>query len=403
MAEKSSFPLIRIGLIGPGMRLRMVVSGMLGSAPAGSIRVIAAYDPEPLSHASLRKELGYNFDQSSSEEDLARRPDIDWIFIGSWNCFHARQAIAALEAGKNVFCEKPLATSLGDCIAIRNAAQRSGRVFAFGLVLRYSPFYSKLRELLASGLLGKIVSLEFNETLHFGHGGYIFGDWRRLQENAGSHILEKCCHDINLVNWMVESVPIRVASFGGRDVFVPENAGRIEEIGPGKDGLPAYQGWLNPNAEHSNPFTSGADICDNQVAILEYANGVRATFHTNCHAAIPERRMYILGSRGALRADMISGRIEFAPIGYNSDVELVNTGVRGGHGGGDDFMARSLARTLLHGEPPLASVREGMCSAIAAFGINQAQSEGRVVDLRPMWHEAGIDPFTIMSTAPVAL
>ena len=95
----------------------------------------------------MRKDCRADFQAVASEEALARHAEADWIFIGSWNAFHARQAIAALGAGKNVFCEKPLATTLEDCLAVQRAVRNSGCVFAFGLVLRYSPHYQKIREL----------------------------------------------------------------------------------------------------------------------------------------------------------------------------------------------------------------------------------------------------------------
>ena len=80
--------------------------------------------------------------------------------------------VAAIEAGKHVVCEKPLATTLDDCEAIRAAARRSpGGIFFFGLVLRYSPFYRRVKQLLEDGEIGRIVSFEFNETLPFFHGG----------------------------------------------------------------------------------------------------------------------------------------------------------------------------------------------------------------------------------------
>jgi predicted dehydrogenase len=384
-------PVIRLGIIGAGGRLRGVLSGILQHALVGQIRVVSAYDPAPESLLALKGLVGYDFEHARSEDDVIRHPEVDWVFIGSWNCFHARQAVAALEAGKHVFCEKPLATTFEDCLAIRDAAARTDRVFAFGLVLRYAPHYARIHEIVDSGALGKIVSFEFNETIGFNHGGYIFGDWRRLQSQAGSHILEKCCHDLDLANWLTGSVPVRVASFGGRNFFVPENAGRVQEIGPNETGLPAYHGWPWASAVQLNPFTSEAEICDNQVVILEYASGARATFHANCNAGIPERRMYVLGDRAALRADLNTGIIEIGRIGWNSEIEKIDTGANGGHGGGDETMTPALVRTMLQGEPPLASVNEGICSTVTALGIDQSLAEGRIVDLMPFWKEAGIN------------
>ena len=378
---------LRIGIIGAGGHLRGVLRRVLDEA-AGRTRVTVAHDPYPASLTALRDQLGYDFASAPSDEVVAQSPDVDWVFIGSWNCFHARQAIAALRAGKNVFCEKPLATNLNDCLAIRDAARETGRVFAFGLVLRYAPLYQKVRELVASGALGRIVSFEFNETLGFTHGGYIFGNWRRKSENAGSHLLEKCCHDLDLANWIVDSVPVTVASFGGRDFFVPANASHVDRLGPDAHGNPAYSGWADP--QRVAPFSEGADIVDNQVAILTYTNGVRATFHTNCNSALPERRFHICGTEGTLRADAYTGRIEWRRIGHDTKPEEISLGDSGGHAGGDEFMARALVDCLFKGQAPLASVAEGLTSAVAAFAIDQALQENKVVDLRPLWQRCGI-------------
>lgn len=379
---------IKLGLIGTGGRLRGIIRRLLREAPPGSIQVAAAYDPDPKSLLALESDCGPGFERMPSEEALTGHSDIDWVFIGSWNVFHARQAIAALQAGKNVFCEKPLATTLEDCLAVKAAVEKTGRLFAFGLVLRYSPHYQKIREMVQGGSIGRIISFEFNETLGFNHGGYIFGNWRRKTKNAGSHILEKCCHDLDLMNWITGDLPIRVASFGGRDFFIPAHEHHVARIGLSSSGVPAYETW--PDSDRTNPFGGDADIMDNQVAILQYAQGVRATFHTNCNAGIPERRLYLCGTEGAIRADAITGLIEWQRIGHATQIEQIPTGVAGGHAGGDEIMARGLVETLLHGKPPLASVDDGIRSAAVAFAIDQAVQEQRVVDVGPLWQSAGV-------------
>ena len=392
MESSNSPQTVHLGLIGCGDRLRTVVKAILNADPEDRIRVVAAFDPDPISREALCSEFGPEVQTYATEEALVQDPTIDWVFIGSWNCHHARQAILALNAGKNVFCEKPLAVSLEDCLAIADAARKSGKTFAFGLVLRYSPHYQKIKEVLDSGAIGQIVSFEFNETLGFNHGGYIFGNWRRERKNAGTHLLEKCCHDLDLANWMVGSLPVQVASFGGRDFFKPENARHVARIGPDKEGTAAYASWPFPQPHRSDPFDGQPDIFDNQVAILQYANGVRGTFHTNCNCAIAERRFYLCGTEGTLRADLMTGMVEVQRIGWETPVEKIDTQVAGGHGGGDESMGKSMAGTLLRGEAPAASMKEGIQSALVAFGIDQADDEGRRVDLTAAWQRAGIDP-----------
>ncbi|CAN5551803.1 Gfo/Idh/MocA family oxidoreductase [soil metagenome] len=380
---------IGIGLIGPGRRLRSVVARLLREGGEG-LKVVAAYDPDPISIEETRTEFG-DVRVCGSEAELLGSAEVNWVFIGSFNNRHGAQAVAALRSGKGVFCEKPLATTLGDCVAVRNAVKETGRAFAFGLVLRYSPHYRKLKSLVEEGTIGRIVSFEFNETLNFFHGGYIFGNWRRQKELAGSHMLEKCCHDLDLANWITGSLPVKVASLGGRDVFGPENAHLAEGLARGANGREAYRVWDDNHGV--DPFSEGAEINDNQVVILEYANGSRATFHTNCNTALPERRFYLCGTKGTLRGDAITGRIELRRIGHDTEVEYfdTNTDAMPGHAGGDEVMANGLAATLLNGETPLATVEDGVRACVAAFGIDQACETGEMVDLRPLWQACQID------------
>ncbi len=383
---------VSIGLIGVGARLRGVSRRVLAQAAreGHEIRVVSAYDPDPIALDALADQLGYNYQRCDGEEAVIENPNVEWVFIGSWNCHHARQAVLALDAGKNVFCEKPLATTLEGCLEIQAAVKRSGKRFALGLVLRYSPHYRKVIEVIRAGEIGRLISFEFNETLAFNHGGYIFGNWRRDSVNAGSHLLEKCCHDLDLANWVAQALPVKVACFGGRDFFLPENERNVARIGPNPEGRPAYGTWDDPH--RMNPFDGKGDILDNQVAIFQYANGVRGTFHTNCNTAIPERRFYLCGTEGTLRADLMQGTLEVQRIGWDTEIKKIDTTLGDSHGGGDQVMAEALLASLLTEAAPLASVNEGIESAVVAFGLDQACKEGRVVSLEPLWERAGIDP-----------
>lgn len=381
----------RIGVIGCGGRIYGVLSRLLASVDAGQIEITALYDPAAKGIERFKSTIAPNAEVFTSEEALLQNGQTDWIAIGSINLYHAQQAIAALEAGKHVFCEKPLATDIESCIRLQQAmalAQQRGLIFFFGLVLRYAPLYQKVKAYLDSGAIGELISFEFNETLGFNHGGYIHGNWRRSYELSGSHMLEKCCHDIDIANWMTGSLPVKAASFGGLDFFVPKNRAFAETLGTDSEGRPAYQTW--PDSNRVNPFSVGSEVVDNQVTILKYASGVRATFHTNCNAGIPERRLYLLGSKGAIRADAVAKKIEFCPIGFNAEIQTVDLGSSDQHYGGDAIMSKALSESILYGKAPLATLREGVCSAVSCFGIDKAMEDEDVVDLSPLWEQVNI-------------
>jgi len=379
---------VNIGVVGCGARMRSVLRLLLPKDPRIIFKGAFDIDPEAIKQAREQFHLP-NLIAYPSLESLVQDPSIDWVMIATWNRHHAAAAIAALDAGKNVFCEKPLATTLADCVAVKNAVQRSKGTFAFGLVLRYSPHYQRIRKTLADGRLGELISFEFNETLRPGHGGYIFGNWRRRTEMAGSHILEKCCHDLDLANWMADSIPMRIASFGGKRIFTPANAGLGEKIGLDADGRSEFVEW--PDAHRVDPFSGDSDLMDHQVAILEYANGVRATFHANCVAAVAERRFYLLGTLGTLRADAYDGTITYQRVGRDVPSEDLSIGPNpDGHGGGDTVLASGLAATMLEGRKPLAGIDEAVRSAAVAFAIDEAAATGKVIDLKPYWSALSI-------------
>ena len=384
---------VNLGLIGCGGRLRGLVRELLHGRD--DLCITAFADPSEASREATRQMVG---DDVKAYEDYRRvvgSPEVDWVMIGSPNHLHREQAVAAMEAGKHVFCEKPLAISFEDCLAMRDAQQRTGVKFFIGLTLRYSPHYVRIKQLLDEGQIGRIVSMEFNETLEFNHGGYIHQDWRRFTRLAGSHVLEKCCHDIDVANWLADSLPTRVASFGGLNFFTPENAHHVGRVGPDPaTGNDAFHLYAPRDGAGKNPFTVNKDIVDNQVAILEYASHVRASFHTNCSAGQHERRNYLVGTEGTIQADMVTGRIHLKRIGWNTPTVVYSTvgGTHGsGHGGSDAQLIVWLSRCILEDADPRAGIEEGMKSAITCFAIDQAMRSGAVVDLAEWWQKAGIE------------
>ena len=156
---------IGVGIIGCGARLQKIFTRIHRTHPQIELRALC--DPHQGSIDNTRKAFNPNARIHDNYQQLVANPEIDWVLIGSWNCFHCDHAVAALHAGKHVFCEKPLAISLEQCLEMREAWKRSGRLFSLGFVLRYSPFYQKVRDLINDGVGGKIISFEFNETIDF--------------------------------------------------------------------------------------------------------------------------------------------------------------------------------------------------------------------------------------------
>ena len=380
MTEKKKT--IGIAVIGAGNRSRCVVGNLLRDSNNG-VTLLSAYDPDrEVLEGSIDLWHSRGVTQPcSGYEEAINTPGVEWVMIFSPNVYHKEGILAAFKAGKHVFSEKPLATSIEDCREIYEAHQKSGKLFATGFVLRYAPMYRRAKELLDSGRFGRLLLIEGNENIAPDHGGYIMCNWRRLTKFAGPHILEKCCHDLDLINWFCNSLPSRVAAFGGRDFFKPENNFLMEKYGE-----KTFKSWWDPHAEKT-PFTDDTDLMDNMVSIAEFRNRIRVTFTATMSNAIPERRLSFACTEGTMKLDLYSNLLRYRRLGDEGVTELNFSG--DGHGGGDSYIMKELYETMSKGVPPKCSGQEGLRSAVFALALDRAAQTGELVDLEPIWDSLG--------------
>jgi predicted dehydrogenase len=373
---------IKVAVIACGNRCRNVINHLLKDSDR-QVEIAAAYDPDP-AQIEYVKGIWESPDTVAckSVDEAMNYPGVSWVMIFSPNAFHKEHILAAFKAGKHVFTEKPLATSIDDCVEIYDAYKASGLQFATGFVLRYAPLYRRVKEMLDSGKFGRIISINADENIPPYHGGYIMANWRRDSAVSGPHILEKCCHDLDLLNWFCQSHASRAASFGGRNFFLPENERLHEKYGHG-----VFAKWRDPYAKPS-PFTSGGDLMDNQVAIFEYRNGIRVQFQCTMSNAMPTRRMYFSCTEGTIALDLYEKTIRFRFLGSDEE-NLLTYKSADGHGGGDNYIMKELFETMTKGVPPKCSGDEGLESAVLALAIDRAARERNIVDLEPVWKKLG--------------
>lgn len=358
-----------VAVIGCGARVVQLMD-LIADIPG--IRIKGGYDPVQKHVDRLPGSSGKPMRYSNYREIVADE-EVDWVIVGSPNAWHKEHIIAAFDRGKHVFAEKPLATTVEDCLNIYQKSLENDVLFATGFTLRYSTIYRRAKELIKKGVIGRIVAIDANENISPSHGAYIMRNWRRHKELSGPHILEKCVHDLDLLNWFIDSVPTRVAAFGGNNVFCPENASLYDELSQ------EFDNWEGVTLE--NPFLTEKSIEDNVVALMEYPSGVRVQFMATMGNAIPERRMYISGTKGTIVLELYSGRLEWRVLGQGEKPK-VEIYAGGGHGDGDRFLTRSLADSILKGEKPICSGREGLQSAVVALAIDEARKTETIVDLR---------------------
>ncbi len=369
---------IGVAVIGAGGRGQSVTLNLLNDSKR-HVKVMSVFDTDKaMAQSALDCWIDQNVKICDTFQEAVKTPGVDWVLVFSPNAYHKEHIIAGFKAGKHVFSEKPLATSFEDCQAIYKAHQKSGMLFATGFVLRYAPIYRKAKKLIESGKLGQILSIDANENIMPSHGGYIMMNWRRHTKYSGPHILEKCCHDLDLINWFADSLPSRIAAFGGLNYFVPENQRHMQKYGE-----KTFASWPDSHRDVDSPFTSDKDLMDNQVAIMEYRNGIRVMFQATMSNAIPERRMYFSCTEGTMIVELYSGIMKYRCIGDEGETVINFAG--DGHGGGDSYIMKELYECMVKNSKPKCGGDEGLESAVVAMAIDSSIQERALIDLEPIW------------------
>jgi predicted dehydrogenase len=217
---------VKAVLVGAGQRGAEVYGGYAGANPA-RIKFVAVAEPVAERRASFagehRIEAAHMYE---SWEPLFAQPQLGQAaLICTPDQLHTGPAAAALKAGYHVLLEKPMATSEEDCRSLVQAAREADRQLHICHVLRYAPHFSTIRDVIRSGELGQIVTIMHQENVsrwHMSHS-FVRGSWRNSEESSPM-ILAKCCHDFDILLWLLDRRCLSLASTGSLIHFREENA-----------------------------------------------------------------------------------------------------------------------------------------------------------------------------------
>ena len=220
-----SFPLTAI-LIGAGNR-GMTTYGTFALEHEEQLNFVAVAEPNELRRDKFARlhEIGAEDCYHDWQEILSQDKMADLAFICTQDQMHTEPTIKALKKGYDVLLEKPMAHTLEDNVKIVQAVEETGRMLGVGHVLRYTEFFSTIREAIKDGLLGDIITITHRENVSYFHMAHSFvrGNWNR-RDKASPMILAKCCHDLDLLYWLVDSLPRKISSFGSLRHFTEKNA-----------------------------------------------------------------------------------------------------------------------------------------------------------------------------------
>ena len=382
------------------------------------IAAVAEIRPDRLKSACDLWNVPENMRFSDAEQLLHMGRIADAALICTLDRDHYGHVMQALEAGYDILLEKPISPDPKECLEIEETANRLNRKITVCHVLRYTNFFGTIKDILDSGELGKIVAIKHSENIgnyHMAHS-FVRGNWRN-DTLSSPIIMQKSCHDLDILLWLTGVSCKRVSAFGSLSYFRKENAPTNSgdrcltcpvaeqcRFDARKAYLPTLGQWPTDvvcleqteealiEALKTGPYGRCVYRCDNNVCdhmsiLMEFDGGITATFSLTAQTSACHRHIHIMCEDGEIEADDGLRKIIVRKhISNHSDSfmeRIINVRTNGsGHGGGDagimeDFTA-GLTETVHNSR---SSISRSVESHLMACAIEQARLTGKVVEM----------------------
>ena len=364
-------------------------------------------------------------------EELAEQPRFaDAVINGTMDRQHVPTSLPLLAAGYHILLEKPFAVNEEEMWQLVEAARKHRRIVMICHVLRYAPFYARIKSLVAAGEIGEILNIQLTEHVSYHHMAVAFirGKWANRERCGSPMLMAKCCHDLDLMAWMKSGIaPVKVSSFGQLTYFRPEKApaGAGERClvdcpieseclySARKHYLDHPKRWrfyvwdgLENNEEATleekaaflkdSPYgrcvwKCDNDVVDHQSVTVEFADGSTGTLNMVGGTARPSRSIHLLGTNGEIegllhKSSFVIRHIDTRPGKEYTETEIdVNIkgdmfGAAGGHAGGDLRLVDDFCRVLRGEEPSISctSLEDSIAGHLIGFRADSAMRNNKV-------------------------
>ena len=413
-------------VIGAGSRGKTYSNKM--SIMPDKYRIVGVADPAEAKRKRMQKVFGIPEEMCFSDwREILDRPKMaDIAVIATMDGDHYEPAMKAIALGYDILLEKPVAPTPQECRDIANAAEKRGVRVLVCHVLRYTDFFKRIKSIVMSGRIGKIVSIDLVEgigDLHFSHS-YVRGNWHSEKETAPM-LLAKSCHDLDIVQWILDKKCKRVHSFGSLTYFTSKNAPegapvrcfegncpiadtcryasrRVYIENPNGDWFKSvFCGIMSRSFGSSDEelakalrvtdyglcvFHANNDVNDHQVVNMEFEDGETVSLNVNAFN-LGGRYIRIYGTKGELYAHMSDDAVTVSTYEdmktEKIPVSVADEMITGGHGGGDEGIIRDLYDYLIgdyHGFS-VADIHTSVANHMIGFAAEESLHNGTVVDL----------------------
>lgn len=401
-------------LIGAGHRGTIYADYAIKNEDELQIVAVADSNPERRKKTAALHQIPAHLCFKDWKEVFIKEKMADAVIIATPDQLHTAPCLAALEAGYDILLEKPIAPTEEECRLILQKARDTGRIVGVCHVLRYSPYFRELKEVIDAGLIGEIISIQHMEPIehvHMSHS-YVRGKWRN-SKLAAPIILAKSSHDTDIIRWLVNSPVHDVHCFGNLRWFKNANApeGSTERCTDGckvedscaysalqiyyRDRKRTYVFDLPEDEDEKGPFileqlkTSDYGRCvyrmdndqpDHLTVNMLFENGTTAAFSMEAHVSYEGRKTRIMGSKGDIIGDMES----FVLTDFKTRKQTSWSLKTDAHGGGDHRLVKDWVQAVYQQNKDLltSSIEVSVESHLMAFGAERSRQNRTIEDIR---------------------
>jgi len=345
--------------------------------------VVAGADVFESKLADFRSRMGDSVFTTLDYRELLDRSDVDAVAVCSPDFVHEEHAIAALQAGKHVYLEKPMAITIDGCDRIMRAAKESSGKLMIGFNMRCMNIFRTMKEIVDSGTIGEIKAVWVR---HFvGLGGYFYyHDWHGTRANCTSLLLQKGSHDLDMIHWITGAYTRRVSAFGSLDFYGGDK--------PNDLFCPECDEKRTCTEFSASGLTQCAlrkeiDIEDNEVMIMQLDRGIKASY-LQCMFTPDYHRNYVfIGTEGRMENSEPEMKVWVQTRASGTMRELSDRTysikqARGTHGGADPIITDQFLDMVLEGKDPVATPLDGrMAVAAGCCGAESMRNGGMPVDV----------------------
>ena len=321
--------------------------------------------------------------KTNDYKKLLARKDVDAVFITTPDYCHEEMAVAALKAGKTVYCEKPLAITIEGCDRILKTAMETGSKLFVGHNMRHMDYILKMKELIDSGIIGQVQACWCRHFIAYGGDAY-FKDWHSEQKNTTGLLLQKGAHDIDVIHWLCGGYTQRVVGMGRLSVYNRTTKRRKPE----EDGITTWSNDFWPPLEQEG-YSPVIDVEDESTVMMQLDNGIVANY-MQCHYTPDACRNYtFIGDKGRIE-NLDESHIGVFTNRYwkfgDPDIVYRMQPTVGGHGGADPEIVKAFIK-FAKGEgtiPSNSPIAARNSVATGVLGSKSIRNKNEAFDIPPV-------------------